>query len=137
MHCLIAQLQSNEINLFELCHDVCELDKGILGAAVLETGVVVAMYSKPDLPVPVPSQERFRTIFYQTHFIEVMHRSNEDFYGDLKFFSAHFSHGDVYSFPLDKHGYGKRYVLAFKIINPYSVDSLVQKVTDYLHKVFS
>lgn len=94
------------------------------------------MHSRQDLPVPVPSQERFRTIFFQSYFIEVIHRSNEDFYGDLKLFSAHFSHGDVYCFPLDKHGYDKKYILAFKIISPYSADRLVHQVNEYLQKLF-
>ncbi len=66
----------------------------------------------------------------------MIHRSNEDFYGELKFFTSHFSHGDVYSFPLAKFGYDKKQVLAFKIIPPYSSDALVNQITEYLQTLF-
>src|SRR5690348_3504406 len=111
---------ADTFNNFELCQMICELDKNILGAAIIKDGELIAMHSRPDVPVPVPSQERFSAIFYQTQLIADMHRSNEDYYGDLRFFAAHFKHGDVFCFPLDKYGFNNpKTLLSFKIIRPY------------------
>ena len=124
-------------NNFDLCHRICDLSEKILGAAIIEDGQLVAMHSKSDVPVPVPSQERFSAIFYQTQLIADMHRSNEDYYGDLRFFTAHFKHGDVFCFPLDKYGFSSgKALLAFKILAPYSHDSIVEAVLRCLKKEF-
>jgi len=126
-----------KLNNFDLCQRICNLDQNILGSAIIENGDLVAMHSKTNVPVPVPSQERFSSIFYQTQLIADMHRSNEDYYGDLRFFTASFKHGDVFCFPLDKYGFSNsKALLAFKIISPYSHDHVVELVSRCLKREF-
>jgi hypothetical protein len=86
------------------------------------------MHSRQDMHVPVQNQERFRTIFFQSYFIEIIH-------GDLKYFSAHLSYDGAYCFSLDRHGYDK-YILALKMVRPYSAGKLLQQVNEYLQKLF-
>jgi len=118
------------MNKIQLCEGLCELHGNILGAAVIEHGTMIAAYSKPD--VPVPNEERFKTIFFQTEIIASIHRSNEDFYGPLKFFTVHFEGSDVFFFPLDKYGARRRSIIGFKIVTPYNHEGLVSKVSNFL-----
>jgi hypothetical protein len=124
-------------NNFDLCQRICGLNQNILGAVIIENGELAAMYSRPEIPVPVPSKERFSAIFYQTQLMADMHRSNEDYYGDLRFFAAYFKHGDVFCFPLDKYGFNNtKALLAFKIIPPYLQDDLVEVISRCLKQEF-
>lgn len=116
---------------FELCEGVCALHENIMGAAVLQQGVAIAGFSKPV--TPLPNEERLKAIFFQTEIIAAIHRSNQDFYGPLLFFTVHFEGSDVLAFPLENH-VGEKTILAFKISPPYNHDELVAKVLDYIKK---
>ncbi len=119
----------------ELCQGICKLNDKVDHAVLIEDGILVAMDRKDERPVPIPSLERFKAIFFQLEFIARIHRSNEDFYGDLRFFIANFEGEDVLCFPLDKYGYPRKALLAFKVIHPYSLDELTESVSKYLIQV--
>lgn len=122
-------------NNFELCQSVCKLDKNILGSALIEGGKMVAGFSKPG--VPIPNEERFKHILFQLEIISGIHRSNEDFYGALRYHTVHYSDSSLFMFTIDKYGSEKQAILAFKIVRPYNHDEVASKVEDYLKGAFS
>jgi hypothetical protein len=122
-------------NNFELCEAVCKLEKNILGSALIEGGKMIAGFSKPG--VPIPNEERFKSILFQIELITAIHRGNEDFYGTMKYHTVHYADSSLFMFPIDKYGSEKRLVLAFKIVRPYDQDDVAAKVQGYLEKAFS
>jgi hypothetical protein len=122
-------------NNFELCEEVCKLEKNILGSAMIDGGKMVAGFSKPG--VPIPNEERFKSILFQIELITAIHRGNEDFYGTMKYHTVHYADSSLFMFPIDKYGSKKRLVLAFKIVRPYNQDEVASKVQGYLEKAFA
>lgn len=124
-----------EDNNFELCEAVCKLEKNILGSAMIDGGKMIAGFSKPG--VPIPNEERFKSILFQIELITAIHRGNEDFYGAMRYHTVHYADSSLFMFPIDKYGSDKRRVLAFKIVRPYDHDGVASKVEGYLEKAFS
>lgn len=122
-------------NNFELCQGVCKLDRNILGSALIEKGKMIAGFSKPG--VPIPNEERFKYILFQIEIISGIHRSNEDFYGTLRYHTVHYTNSSLFMFPIDRYGAEKQEILAFKIVQPYNHDEVASKVEEYLKRTFS
>ena len=121
------------MNNSQICEGICKLHDSIKGAAVIVHGSMVGMYSKPG--TPVPSEERFKKIFQQTEIVSSINRSNEDFYGSLQFFTVHYEDAQLFFFPLDKYAPSrKKSILGFKIVQPYSHDEVVLKVSNFLRE---
>ena len=55
---------------------------------------MIAGFSKPR--VPIPNEERFKSILFQIELITAIHRGNEDFYGTLKYHTVHYADSSLY-----------------------------------------
>ena len=106
------------------------LHKTIVGAGVIEKAKFVAVHFKQNKPVP--DKSTFRKLFLQTEIIAGMMRTNEDFFGESRFFSLSFDRFDLYFFLLSR--FAQNGVLVVQIVQPYNHEEIVSKITKYLNQ---
>jgi hypothetical protein len=118
------------MNNFDLCREVCELNPAMLGVGIIENANLVAVYAKPESPVP--NEEKFKRLFFQTEVIAGITRTNADFFGQPRLFSIYFENSDMYFFHLFKYP-ERRGVLAIMLgRDKYVHEELVSSVMKYL-----
>ena len=123
------------MNNFDLCKGVCELSPAILGAGIIENASLVAVYARPESPVP--NEEKFKRLFFQTEVIAGITRTNADFFGQPRFFSIYFENSDMYFFHLFKYP-ERRGVLAVMLSrDKYIHEELVTSITKYLDDILA
>lgn len=124
------------MNNFELCEGACNLYGTILGTGIIENANLVAMFARPESPIP--DEKKFNTLFLQTEIIASITKSNSDFFGRSRFFSLYFDYFDMYFFPLSRYGTSERKgTLAVMVKAPYDHEDLVLKITNHLEKNLS
>ena len=118
------------MNNFELCKRVCELNPAILGVGIIESANLVAVNARPE--APVPNEEMFKRLFFQTEVIAGITRTNADFFGRPRFFSIYFENSDMYFFHLFKYPERKGVLAVMLGRDKYVHEELVSSVTKYL-----
>jgi hypothetical protein len=136
-HCLIHTgakiVFFGQMNNFELCKGICELDQSIIGAGIIVKAKLVAMHNKPR--TPIPSEEQFGTLFLQTVVIASITRSNAAYFGQPKYFTLSFEKSDMYFFVLSR--YGHEGVLAIQLIPPYNHEHIIGSVDGLLGRTLN
>lgn len=121
------------MNNFELCETICGLSPSVNGAGIIDKAKLVAMYSKPG--VPIPNEEKFERLFFQVDVIAGIMKGNVDYFGEVKYFTLHFANADLYFFHLAK--YKMQGILALQIAAPFEHDKIVSDVNGLLTSLIS
>src|SRR5581483_1309603 len=118
------------MNNFELCRGVCNPHGKIMGVGIIERAKLVALYAQPG--TPMPNEEEFEKLFFQTEVIASMTKTNVSLFGEPKFFNLSFDNVDLYFFLLSR--YGRKGILALQIMQLYDHEEIVSKVGGYLEQ---
>lgn len=116
------------MNTFEICKAICNLSDSVLGAGIIIDNKLVAMDTKPG--IPIPDNERLEKMFFQTSLIAGIMIGNSDFFGPARYFTLHFSNADLFFFFLSD--YGIKGILAVQVDKEHDHEQIVSGVHGFL-----
>lgn len=99
----------------DTCRGIVDVDERILGAGIIENLALVAIYAKPN--VPLPKEDKFNLMIAQSEILTSIAKSNTDFFGYFRYIVSSFEKSDVMFFPLPMQG-GKNRLLVIQVTRP-------------------
>jgi hypothetical protein len=114
----------------EICKEIANLHEYIIAAGVIENRQLAARFSK--VGDPPAGEERLKILFAQPDIMLSIARTNEDFFGKLRFLILCFETSDIAFFPAYVRGTEK--TLFIRMQRSFRGEEIVRKVYDYLEK---
>ena len=114
----------------DICRDIAMLHDKILAVGVIENQELVARFSKVE--DPPASRQRISLLFAQPELLISICRTNEEFFGKMKYLIICFDNSDFVFFPVVL-GQALR-ILYIRMKRSYRGEEIMQKVYDYLEK---
>ena len=109
-----------------MCKAIVDMDSNILGAGIIENLALVAMYAKPD--VPIPKEEKFNLMFAQSEIMISIAKTNTDFFGPFRFIASSFEKSDIMFFPLRNESNARDRVLVIQVQRPCDHEKIMEEV---------
>jgi hypothetical protein len=114
---------------YDTCKAIADMQDNILGAGLIENLQVAAMYAKPN--VPLPEEEKFKLMFAQSEILVNVAKTNEDFFGRVRYLVSSFENSDVVFLPYRSKTDRDR-TLVIQILRPYDHDKIAEKIAQHL-----
>lgn len=119
------------MNNFELCRAICNLVPNIDESKIIDKAKLVAMYTKPN--IPVPNDDKFGKLFFQLELIAGIILSNSDFFGQPNYFMHSFQNIHLYFFYLSP--YKRQGILGVHVSGHFEHEKIVSKITEFLESL--
>ncbi len=111
---------------YGICRTVAEVDDNIAAVGIIEEMEIAGLFYKPN--VPIPKGEKISQMVVQYEMLVSIAKSNDDFFGSLRYLLASFETYDSLFFSLPRGANNKVRTLVIRISRPYDITKLLDKL---------